>query len=322
MPNPTVILSRCSDYSPHGIAEALQRQFELLGGLEKFVTPDDTVLLKPNFIAPRSRRHATQTHPAVIIETARLLKDFGARPFIGDSPAWGNVFACVKALRLEEPLKKLSVPVKQLDKPKKCRIGTKNTQVGISSVALDADVIINLPKFKSHQQLVATFAVKNMFGCVSGKRKALWHFAKGKNAEDFCELLIEIFKFLNPALTIIDGVIAMDGPGPIRGRARPLGWLIGGTDPIACETICAKLIGIEPENVPIIKTARQIGFGCSDTAKIEIAGDDFPQNICTDFQLPKMVPIRFSLLHVCKSICKQILLLAKATTKKLHSDKS
>ncbi len=322
MPNPTVILSRCSDYSLPGIAEAIERQFKLLGGLEKFVSPGDTVLLKPNFIAPRHRRCATQTDPAVISETARLLKDFGARPFVADSPAWSNVFACVKALRLEETLKKLSVPVRQLDKPKKCRIGTKNTQVGISSVALDADVIINLPKFKSHQQLLATFAVKNMFGCVSGKRKALWHFEKGKNADDFCELLIDIYRFLNPALTIIDGIIAMDGPGPIRGRARHLGWLIGGTDPIACETICAKLIGIEPENVPIIKTAKQIGFGCSDTAKIEIAGDDFPQSICTDFQLPKLVPIDFSLLHVCKSICKQILLLAKAAIKKLHRDNS
>jgi uncharacterized protein (DUF362 family) len=322
MPNPTVILSRCSDYSQTRIAKALQRQFALLGGLEKFVKPGDTVLLKPNFIAPRSRRHATQTHPAVILETARLLKDFGAKPFVGDSPAWGNVFTCVKALRLDEPLKKLSVPVKQLDKPKKCLIGTKNTRVGISSVALEADVIINLPKFKSHQQLTATFAVKNMFGCVSGKRKPLWHFKKGGNAQDFCELLIDIFKFLNPAFTIIDAVVAMDGRGPIRGRTRPLGWLIGGTDPIACETICAKLIGIEPKNVPIIKTARQIGFGCSDTAKIDIAGDDFPQNICTDFQLPKMVPIRFSLLHVCKSICKQILLLTKASIKKLHSNKS
>jgi len=317
-----VILSRCSDYNPPGITEALQRQFELLGGLEKFVTPGDTVLLKPNFIAPRSRHHATQTDPAVIIETARLLKDFGARPFVADSPAWGNVFTCVKALRLEEPLKKLSVPVKQLDKPKWYRIGAKNIRVGISSVALDADVIINLPKFKSHQQLTATFAVKNMFGCVSGKRKALWHFTKGKNADDFCEFLIDIYKFLKPAFTIIDGVIAMDGPGPIKGRARPLGWLISGTDPIACETICAKLIGIKPEDIPIIKTARQMGFGCSDLTKIEIAGDDFPKTICTDFQLPKLVPIGFSLLHVCKSICKQILLLAKAATKKLHPDKS
>ncbi len=322
MPNPTVILSRCSDYNPPGITEALQRQFELLGGLEKFVTPGDTVLLKPNFIAPRSRRYATQTDPAVILETARLLKDFGAKPFVGDSPAWSNVFTCVKALKLKEPLKKLSVPVKQLDKPKWCRIGAKNIRVGISSVALDADVIINLPKFKSHQQLTATFAVKNMFGCVSGKRKALWHFTKGKNAEDFCELLIEIFKFLNPAFTIIDGVVAMDGPGPIKGRARSLGWLIGGTDPIACETICAKLIGIELDDIPIIKTARQMGFGCSDPSKIEIIGDDFPKSICTDFQLPDLVPIRFSLFHVCKSICKQILLLAKAAIKKLHSDKS
>jgi uncharacterized protein (DUF362 family) len=133
MSSPTVALIRCTDYSQAKIAEAIRRQFELLGGLEKFVRSGDTVLLKPNFIAPKSRRCATQTDPAVIIETARLLKDFGARPFVGDSPAWGNVFTCVKALKLEEPLKKLSVPIKQLDKPKKCPIGTKNTIVGLSS---------------------------------------------------------------------------------------------------------------------------------------------------------------------------------------------
>jgi len=315
MPNPMVALTRCGDYSRPAIAEAIEKHFNLLGGLKKFVKPGDSVLLKPNFIAPRSRRHATQTDPAVILETARLLKDFGARPFVADSPAWGNTFVCVKALKLDEPLKKLDVPVKQLDKPKQCRIGTKSVRVGISSVALDTDVIINLPKFKSHQQLVATFAVKNMFGCVSGKRKALWHFTKGHNQEEFCELLIDIYKYLNPALTIIDGVTAMDGRGPIRGRARPLGWLIGGTDPIACETICARLVNIEPEDVPILKTAKQISFGCSDPAKITIAGDDFLQSICMDFELPELIPIRFSLLHVCKSICKQILMMAKSAAK-------
>lgn len=322
MTSPTVILSRCTDYTPSKIADAIQKQFELLGGLRTFVTPGDTVLLKPNFIAPRSRRHATQTHPAVIIETARILKDFGAKPFVADSPAWSNTFACVKALRMEEDLKKLSVPVKQLDKPKWCQIGANNTRIGISSLALDADVIINLPKFKAHQQLLATFAVKNMFGCVSGKRKALWHLTKGGNADDFCEMLIDIYKFLKPTLTIIDGVIAMDGPGPIRGRTRPLGWLIGGTDPIACETICAKLINTNPHDFPIVKTAEQIGFGCSDPAKIQIAGDDFPQSVCTDFDLPQLVPISFSPFHVCKSICKQIILLTKAAIKKLHSPKT
>jgi uncharacterized protein (DUF362 family) len=322
MPNPIVTLTRCSDYSRPGIAEAIEKHFNLLGGLKQFVKPGDSVLLKPNFIAPRARRHATQTDPAVILETARLLKDFGARPFVADSPAWSNVFACVKVLKLAEPLKKMSVPVRQLDKPKKCRVGAKNISVGISSVALDADVIINLPKFKSHQQLGATFAIKNMFGCVSGKRKALWHFTKGRHQDEFCELLIDIYKYLSPALTIIDAVTVMDGPGPIRGRARPLGWFIGGTDPIACETICAKLIGIEPEDIPIIKTAKQISFGCSDPARIQITGDDFSQNICTDFKLPELIPISFSLLHVCKSICKQILLLTKSSTKRLVTEKN
>ncbi len=316
----TVTLTRCSDYTPNKIAEALQRHFELLGGVDKFVRSGDSVLLKPNFIAPRSHRHATQTHPAVIIETARLLKDFGAKPFVADSPAWANVFACVKALRLDEPLKELDVPVKQLNKPKWCRIGAKKTRVGLSAAALDADVIVNLPKFKSHQQLVATFAVKNMFGCVAGKRKALWHFTKGGNTDEFCELLIDIYGFLKPALTIIDGVYAMDGPGPIRGRTRPLGYLIGGLDPVACETICAKLININPNDIPIIKTAAKIGFGCSNPDLIEVAGDDFPQDVCTDFEIPKMIPIRFSLLHVCKSICKQIILLTKATFKKFSSE--
>jgi uncharacterized protein (DUF362 family) len=322
MPNPIVTLTRCSDYSRQAIAEAIEKHFNLLGGLEKFVRPGDSVLLKPNFIAPRARRHATQTDPAVILETARLLKDFGARPFVADSPAWANTFDCVKALELNEPLKKLSVPVRQLDNPKKCRVGAKNIRVGISSVALDADVIINLPKFKSHQQLGATFAVKNMFGCVTGKKKALWHFRKGSLHDEFCQLLIDIYRYINPALTIIDAVTAMDGPGPIRGRARPLGWLIGGTDPIACETICAKLVDIEPEDIPIIKTAKQMGFGCSDPAQIQIAGDNFPQSVCTDFILPELVPIRFSLLHVCKSICKQILLLLKSTAKKLAAEKA
>jgi len=319
MSNATVTLTRCDDYSQAEVAEALTRQFELLGGLSKFVRPGDTVLLKPNFIAPRSHRHATQTHPAVIIEAARLLKDFGARPFVGDSPAWGNVFTCVKALKLEEPLKKLSVPIKQLNKPKKCRIGTKNIKVGISSIALDADVIINLPKLKTHQQLLTTFAVKNMFGCVSGKRKALWHFRKGGSTDDFCEFLIELFRFLNPALTIIDAITAMDGPGPIRGRNKPLGYIIGGTEPFALEIICARLVNIKPEDVPIIKTAKRMGLNCPDGDKIKILGDDFPKSVCTDFQLPEMVPLRFSLPRVCKSVCRQILLLAKSTVSKLRT---
>jgi len=311
MADSIVALTRCTDYSQRRICEAILEQFELLGGLKKFVKSGNRVLIKPNFIAPRPQRCATQTDPAVILEVAKLLKDFGAKPLVADSPAWGNVFGCVKKLKLEEPLKKLGVPVRQLDKPKTCLIGKEKLKVGISSVALESDVIINLPKFKSHQQLVATFAVKNMFGCVSGKKKAYWHFAKGKKEEDFCRFLIDIYKFLKPVLTIIDAVTVMDGPGPIRGRARPLGLLIGGTDPIACETVCSQLINAKPMDFPIIKTAKQIGFGCCEPEKIQILGDRLPTQRCDDFEFPELIPIKFSLLRVCKSICKQIILLLK-----------
>jgi uncharacterized protein (DUF362 family) len=311
---PSVVLTRCTDYNEEKISAALQRQFDLLGGLQKFVKHGDNVLIKPNLIAPKSRRCATQTDPAVIYQTAKLLKDFGAKPFIADSPAWGNIFTCMRKLKLENPLKKLGVSVRQLNKPRKCEIN--GTTVGISSLALDADAIINLPKFKSHQQLVATFAVKNMFGAVTGKKKAYWHFAKGKSEDDFCRFLIGIFNFLRPPLTIIDAVTVMDGPGPISGRPRPLGFIIGGIDPFACEIVCCKLINLNPENVPIIATARKMGLAPHGFDRIEILGDDFPKEVCTDFELPKLIPIRFSLPRVFKSILKQIILLAKARSGK------
>ncbi|MHC4186602.1 MAG: DUF362 domain-containing protein [Planctomycetota bacterium] len=308
-----VVLTQCDDYNGDRLAEALKKQFELLGGLDKFVKKSDTVLLKPNFIAPKSRRRAVQTDPSVLIETARLIKDFGGRPFVGDSPAWSNVYHCARKLKLEEPLKKLGVPIRQLDKGKKIKIGKDGTRVSFSRIALEADVIINLPKLKAHQQLVATIAVKNMYGAVSGKEKAYWHFGKGSNREKFSEFLIEIYKYLNPVLTIVDGITVMEGVGPIRGTPRHIGYLIGSTDAIACELICAKMIGLEPEQLPIIRTAGRLGFGCRDFEEIRIAGDDLPQEMCTDFKIPPLIPVRFSLLYVFKSIIKQIIMLAKST---------
>jgi uncharacterized protein (DUF362 family) len=186
-------------------------------------------------------------------------------------------------------------------------------------VALDADVIINLPKLKTHQQLVATFAVKNMFGTVTGKKKALWHFSKGKKEHRFCEFLIDIYRRVDLGGRRIIKKTVMDGPGPIRGRARPLGYLIGGTDPIACEIICCKLVNVLADEIPIIRTARRMGFGVSDSEQIQVVGDGLPATVCGNFELAEPMPIRFSLLHVCKSACKQIVLLGKSAAKKSYT---
>jgi uncharacterized protein (DUF362 family) len=313
MPSAQVVLVRCEDYERVRLADAIARQFELLGGLAAFVKRGDTVLLKPNFIAPRSHHHsAAQTHPAVIIETARLLKDYGAKPFVADSPAWANVAICARVLELTEPLRKLGVPIRQLNAPRKCRLGPDQPKVGISSWALDADAIINLPKLKTHQQMVATFAVKNMFGCVSGKHKALWHLRQGNSRREFAGLLVGVCRYLRPALTIIDGIVAMHGQGPIRGPSIPLGWLIGGADPIACETICCRLVGFAPEQLPILQEAKRVGYGCSDPDRIEIVGDPLPATPCPDFEPAQLILVKFTLGRVCHSVARQILLLARS----------
>jgi len=83
------------------------------------------------------------------------------------------------------------------------------------------------------------------------------------------------------------------------------------------ETICCKLINIKTDELPILKTARQMGLPCPDVDKIEILGNDFSDNICMDFELAEPSPLRFSLLHVCKSICKQVILLTKSATKRI-----
>jgi uncharacterized protein (DUF362 family) len=308
----TVALVRCPDYDPKHVAQAVDHQLGLLGGLGCFIKSGDRVLLKPNFIAPRSHRwSAAQTHPEVILAVARRMKDFGAKPFVGDSPAWSDIMACARELELIEPLKHMGVPIASLNGSRVCDVGSNRRRVGLSPVALEADAIINLPKFKAHQQLVATFAVKNMFGCVSGKRKALWHFRRGGDTGRFCTLLIDIYRHLHPALTIIDGIVAMEGPGPIRGASRPLGWLIAGVDPIACETVCCRLIDLAPDRVPVIATARAMGWGCSDIGHIEIRGTPLPDRPCRDFRMPDLIPLKFSLTRVCRSIVRQAVFLIR-----------
>ena len=123
-----VALVKAATYDSVIIAAAVEKVFSLLGGTEKFVTGGDRVLIKPNLIAPRPNESAVQTHAAVILEIARVLKGMGAKPFIADSPAWKNTRACMKIIGLEEPLKKLGVPVCQLNNGKRIKIPSNDVK--------------------------------------------------------------------------------------------------------------------------------------------------------------------------------------------------
>jgi uncharacterized protein (DUF362 family) len=308
---PVVAVLRCGSYDPDTVYSGVCRQFELLGGVERFIKPAQRVLIKPNLIVPRGPEVPAQTHPEVIYAVARIVQEHGAIPLVGDSPAWGNTRGCLKALGIDARLETLGAEIVQLDQPVRMKI--EGVAVGISRVALEADVIINLPKLKAHQQLGATFAFKNMYGCVAGlggKEKAWWHFARGKEYEPFCRMIIGIYHTLHPVLNIIDGIVGMEGQGPINGQPRQVGYLIAGTDPVACERVCCDLVGFDPKHLPLLVTAEKRAPG-SMAAPIQVIGDTVDTPVCPDFKPAIQTPLRFTFPHICKSIAKQAVILLK-----------
>jgi uncharacterized protein (DUF362 family) len=315
--NAQVAIVRCTEYSPAAVRQAVRRSFTLLGGINRFIRPGWHVLIKPNLIVPVGPHVPAQTHPEVIYAVAALVKEAGAIPLVGDSPAWQDVKACLAALNVDKRLQALGAQIVQLDRP--IRTGIEGSSIGISRVALEADTIINLPKLKAHQQLGATFAVKNMYGCVAGKEKAFWHFAKGHSYESFCRMLIGIYRRLCPVVNLIDGVVAMEGAGPIRGNPKTIGALIAGRDPIACENICCRLINMDPASLPILQTAGKMGFGVQWDESIETVGDEWRSLICKDFTPAVQTPLRFSFLRICKSTARQGLLLCRNVFRKQPS---
>jgi uncharacterized protein (DUF362 family) len=280
----------------------------------------DSVLIKPNFIAPRPVESGAITHPEVLIAIASALRDMGAKPFIAESPAWGNVKKCMEIFGYDKKFEKLGIDFMELDGPVKTIID--GSKIGISRIALEADKIINVPKFKAHQQLGATFAIKNMFGCVPGKAKAIQHLIRGKDYDRFCRMIAEIYKKLNPTLNIIDGITAMEGMGPLSGTPKHMGVMIAGADPVACERVCAEIAGFDLNRLGLFQTAKKMNLGCGDIEKIEIIGDNLESVRCPDFKQPEQIELYFSLPRVCKSIFKQILHTIKpADSQRSKSDK-
>ncbi|MCE5184756.1 MAG: DUF362 domain-containing protein [Planctomycetaceae bacterium] len=314
-----VSVSRCESYEAERIWAALCRLIDNLGGISSFIRPGRRVLIKPNLIVPKPPQIPAQTHPEVVFAVARMVKETGAHVIIGDSPAWGNTRACLHALGVDERLLRLGAQIVQLDQP--VRTNIDGARVGLSRVALEADIIINLPKFKAHQQLGATFALKNMYGCVcglGGKEKAYWHFLRGHKQEAFCRMIVGVYRRLAPVLTIIDGIIAMEGQGPINGRPRPLGYLVAGADPVACERLCCQLVGFDPNTLPLLQAAAKMGFGLPASEPVQIVGDRFDGPVCPDFLPAVQTPLRFSLPRVFKSITRQLFILMKSALSGRH----
>ena len=303
-----VSLVKCTNYSKEDIRNAVDKTFSFFGGIESIIKKGSKVLLKPNFLKESSPRKCIVTHPVVIETVAEMVLEAGATPIIGDSPAFGSVEKVARRIGLDKSAKKLGIDIIELDKPRKVSIdcGGKKFSLTVSGRALDIDAIINLPKLKVHAQVLFTAGVKNLYGCVSGKRKA-WRHLKAKNdLEWYTEMLIANYQLVKPIFTIVDGIMAMEEKGPTGGRPKNVSLLVSGIDVIAVDRVVAELLSVSPENTPILRAAKRLGIGEQDLSKIEIAGEDLSSVKVNDFIFPELVPIGFDFIRIIKSLIKHL----------------
>jgi uncharacterized protein (DUF362 family) len=303
---PSVSLIRATSYEVDVLRESLETLLEPLGGITAFVKSGDRVLLKPNLLTGSRPTAECTTRPEMVYAVATMVIEAGGKPFLGDSPAFGSAKGVALANGYESILEELNLPVIEFHGKRYEIVNDKFNHLLLSKETMEADVVINLPKVKSHAQLVLTLGVKNLFGCVPGKMKAWWHMEAGKDANRFGEMLVETAKAINPNLTIIDGIIGHQGNGPSGGEPRPLGILGSSTDVFALDRAIVEILNVPPEQVPTLAASMRLGI-CPELDAIEFVQLHPDLLQINDWQLPsKYMPIDFGMPRVIKSTFKHL----------------
>jgi len=245
-----VIVKQVSKYDYAVMAKAIRGIFDSCGGITEVVKPGQRVLLKPNLLGVSRPDDAIVTHPIVVRAVAELVLEAGAWPFVSDSPAMGTWKKLVVETGMVKALEGLDVPLYPFKRSKVVEAASPFKKIELAQEALEADVVINLPKLKTHSQMLLTLCVKNLFGCVVGMKKPEWHYRAGIHTDYFARLLVTIHNLVRPAFTILDGVLAMEGDGPGKsGTPRHLGVLMGGQDGVAVDIAVCHMIGLTPERL-------------------------------------------------------------------------
>ena len=276
-----------------------------MGGVERFIGRGEKILIKPNLLAPKPPEKAVVTHPRLIGAVASIIKESGAFPSIGDSPGWGTARSVCAKGEILPVAEYYGAPVVELKTPRPAPLDSFH-QFELAKELEEFDVIFNLPKLKTHGQMVMTLAVKNSFGCVPGRRKVEWHLRCGVDREAFARMLLECSEWVEPRLSILDGVVGMDENGPGSGRPRKVGLLGVSEDPLALDFAVVSLLGIPPELVPVLKVAGERA-GAPATGKVTVIkepGDEFDT---ADFRLPPTASVEFPIPPYLKGFIKNAL---------------
>jgi uncharacterized protein (DUF362 family)/Pyruvate/2-oxoacid:ferredoxin oxidoreductase delta subunit len=275
------VLIRKADYEYNSLKPAVFEMLESVGSLN--IVSGSTVLVKPNLLAPASPGKAVTTHPLVIRAVVEYVLAHGARPVVSDSTAIGSFKRVMKEGGYGDALQGLDVECRPFESVCGVDIGEPFGAIDVARRALETETIVNVAKLKTHTQMLLTLGIKNLFGCIVGYQKPEWHLRSGEDRHMFARLLVQIYRAVNPGMTLIDGILGMDGQGPGKsGRPRQIGVLLAGANAAATDAAVCKLLGLPADRLPTNKAARELGLL---TEAIELEGAAEP---IIDFELPEL----------------------------------
>ena len=303
---PLVSLLHAQSYDRTQLRQSLETLLKPLGGMAAFVKPGDRVLLKPNLLTGSRPSKECVTRPEVVYCVAQMVQAAGGQPFLGDGPAFGSAKGVAKANGYLPLIDALKLPIVEFHGKRYETVSAEFNHLLLSKEAIDADVVINLPKVKSHVQLTLTMGVKNLFGCVPGKMKAWWHMEAGKDCARFGEMLVETARAIAPDLTIADGILGHEGNGPSGGEPRRLNLLAASSNVFALDRAIVDILNVDPASVPTVAASQRLKL-CSTVEAINFPLLE-PQALrLMDWKLPDtLMPIDFGMPRVIKSTFRHL----------------
>lgn len=268
---PKVSIVKCAGYDSAEVFAAVGKAVELAGGISNFVSPKSRVLVKPNLLLAKEPEYGIDTHPEVVRSVIKILKGINCSIMVGDSPSvFDNQTERVDEVFEKSGMRKVceeeGVTLVKFDKRR------WHGKFPLTARLDECDHLVSVPKFKTHNLTLLTAAIKNLYGLVPGTFKLELH-KNYFNLSDFVKVLVDIYQEARPSLTVVDGIVAMEGEGPgTSGKLRKQNLLLASSDCVALDSVLSVIMGLKPFDILSTKEAAERGLGVADIKSIEIAG--------------------------------------------------
>lgn len=290
----TVGTARCIAYNIKEVRKAVGRCVAELPDMQELFTSARHVLLKPNLLSShRGPDDHVNTHPAFVQAIAELLvHDFGCDVAIGDSCGTLTEGSTAKAIRksgMGAVAKNVGASIYNVDTQPRHVVHFDQARVyndiPLPSNLSSFDLIVSLPKMKTHSLTYITVAVKNLLGLVPGAAKKQAHLMAPRPPE-FASLLCDLYALVQPGAAFVDGVMAMEGRGPSNGTPRHVELVAASCDPVALDSFCAQVMGFDPLSIPLLAQCAERGLGTAAPSQITVRGEPASAFALEDFAKP------------------------------------